>query len=160
MEMTNNNVKATKEMDLSKYNLTSKLLTGLVFSRNSLPTLAEFGLKNVYLDDYGYKCKYENCLFFLFNITNKHYDIFENKIAQFESFYDWYDIDEYKRMLVYKIGDVYWDDLNKYRQSISTGFSADFIAAVTIKSAIMLDGLKLDYSKEIFRYEANLTEAK
>lgn len=141
-----------KAMDLKSYNLTSKLLTGLIFNQNALPTLSEFGLKNVYIDDYGYKCKYDNCLFFLFNITKNFYDPFENKIVKFESFYDWYDVDDFRRMLVYKVGDVYKEDLFKYKSNVHKDYSIEFIEAVSPNASSLLENYKLDYSKEIFRY--------
>jgi len=141
-----------KAMDLKSFNLTSRLLTGLIFNKNSLPTLTEFGLKNVYIDDHGYKCKYDNCLFFLFNKTKSFYDSFENKIANFSSFYDWYDVDETKRMLIYKVGEVYLKDFKKYKLNAHEGYSIEFIEAVTPSSSLLLKDFKLDYSKEIFRY--------
>lgn len=145
-------MKIEEEMvDLSKYNLSSKILCGLIF-QSGLPTLVEFGLKNIYLDDYGYKCKYDNCVFFLFNVTYKMYNIFEKKIAQFESFYDWYDVDETKRMIVFKIGTVYLKDFQNFKNQSNTEFSNDFMAVVPKIGEHLLKNYKLDYSKEIYRY--------
>ena len=132
-------------------NITTRFLINLVFSKTSLPMLMESGLVNAYLDDYGYKCKYQNCLFFLFNTSSKYYSALENKIASFESFLDWYDIPETTlRMLVFKIGHTYRIDLNNLKHMNNFEFSEEFKRATRLEDNVKI---KLDYSKEIYRYQ-------
>lgn len=128
-------------------NLTTRILFGFIFDKNSLSALVSAGLINVYLDDYGTKNKYKNCLFFLFNVNNKYYNDLEKQIIGFKSFLDWYDINENTRMLVYKVGN-YKQDLEKFKSGEINGFSpmAEAVMPVTTINA------ELNYEKEIYRY--------
>lgn len=128
-------------------NLTTRILFGFIFDKNSLSTLISAGLINVYLDDHGAKTKYKNCLFFLFNTNNKYYNDLEKQVTSFKSFLDWYDINDNTRMLVYKVGS-YKNDLDRFKSGILTGFSptAEAVMPVTTINA------ELDYEKEIYRY--------
>ena len=132
-------------------NITTKFLVNLVFSKSALPMLIQSGLVNAYLDDYGYKCKYQNCLFFLFNTKNKYYDGLERKIASFASFLDWYDVDNSGlRMLVFKIGHAYQLDLHNLKHMKNFWYSEEFKRATKLEDNVQVN---LDYSKEIYRYK-------
>lgn len=132
-------------------NITTKFLVNLVFSKASLPMLMESGFVNAYLDDYGYKCKYQNCLFFLFNTDNRYYNALEKKIICFESFLDWYDIPETSlRMIVFKIGPVYQKDVENLKHMETSRFSEEFKKATRLEEGIRIE---LDYNKEIYRYQ-------
>lgn len=62
----------SKMIDLNLNN-TTKFLSPMIFTARgdeSLRVLVNFGLVNVYIDDYGYKSKYQYCLFYLFKPTD------------------------------------------------------------------------------------------
>lgn len=133
------------------FNITTKFLVNLVFNKSALPMLVESGLVNVYLDDYGYRCKYQNCLFFLFNTNNRYYYSLEKKITEFKAFLDWYDVDNSGlRMLVFKIGHAYQLDLRNLKQMRNLCFSEEFKRATRLEDNVTIN---LDYSKEIYRYK-------
>lgn len=137
-------------VDLSRFNMASKIFTGLVFSKGSLPMLVESGLINVYLDDYGHKCRYQNCILFLFNTSARFYPTLEQKVADFESFYDWYDVGvDKQRMLVFKIGKIYKEDFYNLKHMIPAKYSDEFKKVTNLHSDLIL---RIDHSKEIYRY--------
>ncbi len=98
---------------------TARFLTCMIFNKDALATLRTYGLVNVYLDDYGHSKKYKDCLFFLFHLKEtKDFDQFQFKLADFTSFYDFYDITtptNTMRMYVFKVHDLYRRDLFSFK---------------------------------------------
>ena len=135
--------------EISGLNLTTKLITSFIFMPESFSLLLGSGLVNAYLDDYGYRCKYKDCLFFLFNTKAKYYPDLEKKISSFKAFHDWYDIDDQFRMLVFKVGPNYKKDFKNFKVNKFDNFSTAALSVLPIRSF----NFELDYSKEIFRYE-------
>jgi hypothetical protein len=137
-------------IDLTRLNVTTKLFTGLIFNSSSLPMLVESGLINVYIDDYGHRCKYQNCILFLFNTSYRFYPTLEEKVTSFNSFYDWYDVGvDKQRMLVFKVGAVYQNDFYKLKHMIPGKYSDEFKKVTNLHSDLIMG---LDYSREIYRY--------
>lgn len=137
-------------VDLTRLNMTSKLFTGLIFNSSSLPMLVDSGLINVYIDDYGHKCRYQNCILFLFDTSFRFYSALEEKVASFQSFYDWYDVGAQKqRMLVFKVGPTYQNDFYKLKHMIPGKYSDEFKKVTNLHSDLIIN---MDLSKEIYRY--------
>lgn len=137
-------------VDLTRLNMTSKLFTGLIFNSSSLPMLVDSGLINVYIDDYGHKCRYQNCILFLFDTSFRFYSALEEKVASFQSFYDWYDVGTQKqRMLVFKVGPTYQNDFYKLKHMIPGKYSDEFKKVTNLHSDLIIN---MDLSKEIYRY--------
>jgi hypothetical protein len=135
----------TKNLNL---NLTSRTVINFIFKPESLPFLIRGGLINVYLDDYGYHAKHNHCLFFLFNLKNKDYLELEDTVTDFKSFFDWYDVGEDKRMLVYKVGVLYRKDLQKFKCNMLENLSRETTSLIPSLNK----NLNLNYSEEIYRY--------
>lgn len=133
-------------------NNSSRLLVPIIFSKENAHLLFNLGLKGVYLDDYGYRSKFNDCLFFLFNTTGKFYTEFEKKIIDFESFYDWYDVDSTHRMYVFRVSPVYKKDLLSFRNNKLNELSEEFYKITPEET--YLNGINVDLSKEIYRFEA------
>ena len=130
--------------------MTSKLFTGLIFNSSSLPMLVDSGLINVYIDDYGHNCRYQNCILFLFDTSFRFYSSLEEKVASFQSFYDWYDVGAQKqRMLVFKVGPTYQNDFYKLKHMIPGKYSDEFKKVTNLHSDLIIN---MDLSKEIYRY--------
>lgn len=137
-------------VNFARFNMASKLFTGLIFSRGALPMLVEAGLINAYIDDYGHKCRYQNCVLFLFNTSARLYTALEEKIVCFQSFYDWYDVGvDKQRMLVFKVGDAYQDDFYKLKHMIPTKYSDEFKKVTNLHTDLIM---RIDHSREIYRY--------
>jgi len=137
-------------------NNTTKFLSPLIFTSgaNASRLLANFGLVNVYLDDYGYKSKYNSCLFFLFKPTDKDaFEMFENKITNFDSFYDYYDVDD-MRMYVFKPSSIYHRDIELFKQGRFEEMSKDYKSL--LHQHINFNDVVVDIPKEIFRFELSL----
>ena len=137
-------------------NNTTKFLSPLIFTSgaNASRLLANFGLVNVYLDDYGYKSKYTSCLFFLFKPNDRNaFEMFEDKITNFDSFYDYYDVDE-KRMYVFRPNKIYHKDIELFKQGKFNEMSQDYKAL--LHKHISFDGVVIDIPKEIYRFELSL----
>jgi len=134
--------------------VSARILSSTVFKQSSFSMLRNYGLENVYVDDYGCNKKHENCLFYLFTPNRKvDYITFERSIADFNSFYDWYDIQD-KRMYVFKVNPLYLEDYHDIKQNRFHNLSSDFTA---INKAKFLDGdIFFDPSKEIYRFEERL----
>ena len=138
-------------------NNTTKFLSPMIFTSgaNASRLLANFGLVNVYLDDYGYKSKFNNCLFFLFKPTDKEaFEMFEDKITGFDSFYDYYDVED-MRMYVFRPSKIYHRDLELFKQGRFSDMSQDYKSL--LHKNISFDGVVIDIPKEIFRFEISLT---
>lgn len=134
--------------EIAGLNLTTKLITSFIFMPDSFSLLLGSGLVNAYLDDYGYRCKYKDCLYFLFNTQSKLYPDLEKKITSFKSFHDWYDVDDKFRMLVFKVGPNYKQDFKNFKSNKFDDFSTAALSVLPIRSF----NFELDYSKEIYRY--------
>lgn len=131
------------------HNLSTKFFLSLVFKRDSFPMLLASGLVNAYIDDYGYRCRYHNCLLVLFNTNAKYYPILEEKLSGFQAFHDWYDVNEHLRMLVFKIGIVYKKDFYNVKHMVDTNYSEEFKKVTNLQENLIMD---IDHSKEIYRY--------
>lgn len=130
--------------------VSARVLSLTVFKQSSFPMLRNFGLENVYIDDYGYTKKHENCLFYLYSPNRKvDYLSFERSIADFASFYDWYDVDD-KRMYIFKVNPIYLEDYHDIKQNRFNNLSPEFTEINKVK---LSDGdIFFDSSKEIFRF--------
>lgn len=143
---------------LMKYNAvkyvndSTRFLIPIIFSPEAVASLSIYGLQGVYLDDYGYRSKFLNCLFFLFKPKSSHYSEFEKKIADFESFTDWYELKDGKRMYVFKIHPAYYEDIESFRSNRLEEMSERFYEIS--EPGLNLLGVNVDLSKEIYRFEA------
>jgi hypothetical protein len=138
------------KVDLARFNMTSKLFAGLIFNKGSLPMLVESGLINVYIDDYGHRCRYQNCILFLFDTSFRFYSTLEEKVSSFQAFYDWYDVGvKGHRMLVFKVGQAYREDFYKLKHMIPGKYSEEFKKVTNLRSDLIM---RIDHSKEIYRY--------
>jgi hypothetical protein len=141
---------------------TARFLTPMIFNKDALAVLRTCGLVNVYLDDYGYRKKYKGCLFFLFNLRdNKEFAEFQNKIIDFTSFYDYYDVpnnENMMRMFVFKVHDVYLRDLFSFQHERFDEFSSSYLDILDHLSDFTQ--VKIDLSKEIYRFYPTLETIK
>lgn len=132
-------------------------LTPMIFNKDALAVLRTYGLLNVYLDDYGSTKKYKDCLFFLFKtIDTKDFHEFQHKIADFNSFYDYYDIETANgslRMFVFKVHDVYRRDLFSFRHSRFDELSDHFLHIVDEQD---FTEVKINVAEEIYRFSPSL----
>jgi len=136
---------------------TAKILSPIVVKKESFPMLRNYGLVNVFIDDYGSSYKYDNCLFYLFNpLQSVNYLEFERKLANFESFYDWYPVGEMK-MYVFHINPIYGIDLHNFKQNKFEGFGPDFQKIV---KDVDFEDVYFDLSKEIYRFSEHLLMQK
>jgi|694.fasta_scaffold05869_24 hypothetical protein len=133
---------------------TARFLTCMIFNKDALATLRIYGLVNVYLDDYGHSKKYRDCLFFLFHLKdNKDFDEFQFKLADFTSFYDFYDVvtpDNTMRMYVFKVHDVYRRDLFSFKHSRVDELSKSFLNIADPEADFTK--LQIDITQEIYRF--------
>jgi hypothetical protein len=132
-------------------------LTPMIFNKDALAVLRTYGLLNVYLDDYGSSKKYKDCLFFLFKIIDtKEFQEFQHKIADFNSFYDYYDMQTLNgslRMFVFKVHDIYRRDLFSFRHSRFDELSNHFL---NIADEVDFTQVKLNVCEEIYRFSPSL----
>jgi hypothetical protein len=142
---------------MTELTTTAKILSPVVFKKQSFPMLRNYGLVNVYIDDYGHKHKYENCLFYLFkpNLSANFLE-FERKLANFVSFYDWYEVDDLK-MYVFSINPLYGIDIVRFKQNQFTDFSEEFKEVI---KDVNFSDVYFDLSKEIYRFSEHLTIKK
>lgn len=140
----------------------ARYLIALIFNKDALAVLRTYGLVNVYLDDYGHSKKYKNCLLFLFKVNDtKDFTEFEVRIADFNSFYDYYDIetpDGTMRMYVFKVHDLYHQDLFSFRHERFDELSKHFMNISD--SELDLSQVKIDLSEEIYRFHHVLKTIK
>lgn len=137
-------------VNIASLNLTTKLLSGFIFAPESLVPLLDFGLVSIYLEDYGHRLKYKNCLLALFDTRNPKYALAEQKITEFPSFSDYYDLkdDSGLRMLVFKVLPNLVVDLSSFKSGIME-FSD---AALKVMPVVAFKNITLDIEKEIYRY--------
>jgi len=140
-----------KDVPVNLVNEASRFLIPIIFSKDNSSILYSFGFKGVYVDDYGYRSKFENCLFFLFNTKAKFFTEFEKKIANFDSFIDWYDVDENLRMFVFRVNELYHADIQAFKDNRLNELSENYYE---VSHPISLVGINVDLSKEIYRFEA------
>lgn len=133
--------------------VTAKLLSPMIIHKESFSLLKNYGLENVYVEDYGHRNKYFNCLFFLFN-PNPRVDFFkfEKELSGFKSFYDWYEVGD-KKMYVFRVGHVYLRDLAMFKQNRFQDLSPEYHALIPKEQ---LNHIYFDHSKEIYRFSDNL----
>jgi hypothetical protein len=141
---------------------TARYLTTMVFTRDALAVLRTYGLVNVYLDDYGHTKKYKDCLFFLFHLKDdKEYAQFEVKLADFNSFYDYYDIVNEQgtmRMYVFKVHELYRRDLFSFRHERFDEFTRYYLDIAD--SEVDFSKVKINIPDEIYRFHLHLETIK
>jgi hypothetical protein len=139
-------------------NYTTRFLSPLIFTARgdeSLRVLLNFGLINVYIDDYGYKSKYLYCLFYLFKPTDKAaFEEFQKKITSFDSFYDYYEVED-KIMFVFRVNSIYRRDIEMFKQNRFHDMSEDY--KLLFHRNIKFNDIDMDLPKEIYRFEEYLT---
>lgn len=133
-------------------NEATRILVPIIFSKDNIAILNSFGFKGVYLDDYGYRSKFENCLFFLFNVKVKFFTEFEKKIVSFDSFTDWYDVDDNHRMYIFRVNSLYHKDIQAFRNNKLNELSENYYL---VSHPVSLNGINVDLSKEIYRFEGS-----
>jgi hypothetical protein len=92
---------------------------------------------------------------------NKEFEEFQNKIADFTTFYDYYDIpnnENMMRMFVFKVHDVYLRDLFSFQHERFDEFSSSYLDIVDSLSDFTQ--VKIDLSKEIYRFYPALETIK
>lgn len=140
-------------------NDTSKYLSHLIFKPGSMTSLLQFGLENVYIDDFKHRCKYAECLLFLvdpiYPTKSKTFEEFQEKIINFSSFYDYYEIDN-KTMYVFKIPESLIMDYHIFRLKQYHNLSNVFWESMGTKSSLDFNHVKFDVEKEIYRFNTNL----
>lgn len=141
---------------------TARFLTCMIFNKDALATLRTYGLVNVYLDDYGHSKKYKDCLFFLFHLKEtKDFDQFQFKLADFTSFYDFYDITtptNTMRMYVFRVHDLYRRDLFSFKHGRFDEFTTHFKSICDPETNF--SEVKLDITQEIYRFHHFLETIK
>ena len=139
-------------------NNSTRFLSPLIFTargEESLRVLLNFGLINVYVDDYGYKSKYLYCLFFLFKPTDRAaFNEFQKKITNFDSFYDYYELED-KIMFVFRVNSIYRRDIDLFKQNRFHDMSDDY--KILFHRNIKFNDIDMDIRKEIYRFEEYLT---
>lgn len=139
---------------------TAKYLTPLIFNKEALSSLAAFGLVNVYFDDYGQHNKYNNCLFFLFAVNHDaEYDRLEKTLANFKSFYDYYDVLENGmelRMFVFRVHDVYLQDLFSFKSERFDELSPRFYSIS--EAGVGPEDFKFNFQDEIYRFNLKIVK--
>lgn len=150
-------------MEYSKLNSTAKFLSQFIFQGTSLQILRNFGLENVYIQDYGYKNRKEYCLFFLvkpiFKIDSIDYKQFEDKIISFESFYDWYEVFEdgvEKRMYVYSVHPSYREDYYNFTSRMYHRLSDDYWSLLGVRTKLDISHVEFLLENEIYRFDKSL----
>lgn len=144
------------------FNQTTKILYSLIFEQGSLDLLRRVGLINAYLDDYGARKKYKNCIFFLFKVNDSiiqqrkdglEVRSFLASIVEFMSFYDFYETEE-GWMFVFKYNVKMKADVQAFRESRFEDFSSTFKEVVCPTCDKLKENpIKIDADKEIYRYE-------
>ena len=138
-------------------NESTNILYGLIFQQGSIPTLRKAGLLGIYLDDYGARKKYRDCIFFHFKVpeglliqtrTGITAANLLNNITEFKSFYDFYETDE-GTMFVFKYNPVFRQDVIHFREGKFSQFSKTF-KEIVYSSPV--SDREIDLTKEIYRY--------
>lgn len=149
--------------DFQDLNDTSKYLSHLIVKPGSMSSLINFGLENIYIDDYRHRCKYIDCLFFLMNPSlsrdSKSYEEFEKKIISFESFYDYYETDEVSKnpsfkkiMYVFKIPDNLVIDYHFFRLKQYHNLSDLFWQSIGARVPLDFTHVEYNIENEIYRF--------
>lgn len=150
---------------VNKPTMTTRYLTPLIFNKDAVATLRVYGLVNVYLDDYGASKRYKDCMFFLFQTSrDAEYDSFEKKIADFNSFYDYYEVENIQqpefpmRMYVFKVHKVYLRDLFSFKHGRFDELTRAFLDISDPE--LDISTLKIDITEEIYRFKLKLETIK
>lgn len=147
---------------MNKLTMSTRFLTPIIFNKDALATLRTFGLVNVYLDDYGHSKRYKDCLFFLFHPKyTSDFDSFEHKIAEFNSFYDYYDIETphyTARMYVFKVHDLYRKDLFSFKSNRLFDLSSSFYEVS--EPDLDLSEQQVNIQDEIYRFNLYLESVR
>jgi hypothetical protein len=139
-------------------NYTTSVLYPLVFQKGSLKTLKNVGLLGVYIDDYGSRKKYRNCIFFHFKVKSEFLNTsrqgvkiqgFMESVLEFNSFYDFYETDE-GLMLVFKYNPMFSNDVKRFKEGEFSKFSSMFLTQVNNE---FTSDVEMDLSKEIYRFK-------
>ena len=140
-------------------NDTSKYLSHLIFKPGSLKYLLQFGLEDTYIDDFKHRCKYENCLLFLINpvypVNSKTYQEFEEKIVNFKSFYDYYEVDK-KIMYVFKVPEGLILDYQTFKIKDYSNLTDSFWESIGAKNPLNFNHVNFNVENEIYRFDTNL----
>ena len=93
-------------------------------------------------------------MFFLFEpVDTVAFKAFEEKITSFDSFFDYYEVDE-RIMYVFKPNKVYHRDIELFKQGRFQEFSEDY--KLLLHKDINFSGVEVDITKEIYRFEESL----
>gem|GEM_PF-6144291 len=139
-------------------NYSTNVLYSLVFKKGSLSTLKNVGLLGIYIDDYGSRKKYRRCIFFHFKLKNEFLKNskegiaiqgFMKNIAEFKSFYDFYETDE-GLMIVFKYNVLFIKDIKTFKEGKFSKFSSTFLRLVNDEYT---KDTEIDLSREIYRYK-------
>jgi hypothetical protein len=133
-------------------NQSTRFLCGIIFNKKNVSLLKSFGLVATFVDDYGYRSKYQDCLFFLFKSDTHYFAEFEKRVVDFESFFDWYDVNDKLRMYVFKVDSTYRKDLDNFKGNRLNEMSELFYEVQN--TPVILANIDVDLSKEIYRFEA------
>ena len=151
--MTESELYNSKMIGLNLNN-TTRFLSPLIFTARgdeSLRVLLNFGLINVYIDDYGYKSKYLYCLFYLFKPTDQTaFEEFQKKVTSFDTFYDYYEVDD-KIMFVFRPNQIYRRDIEMFKQNRFHDMSEDY--KLLFHRNTKFNEIDMDLTKEIYRFE-------
>jgi len=145
--------------DYSNYNDTTKYLSHLIFKPSSMVALRTYGLENVFIDDYSHRCKYIDCLLFLVNpkfpVSSKTYEEFQDKLINFISFSDYYEI-ENKVMYVFKIPKDLIMDFHHFRLKNYKNLSDEFWQSLGARVPLDFSHVRFDVEKEVYRFNTNI----
>jgi len=151
-------------MPFNQFNNTSKFLSHLIFQNESFSVLKNFGLENVFIGDYGYKRMHNFCLYFLINpqvdIDGIDYAKFEEKITSFDSFYDWYDIEDKKktkRMYVFNVHPFYREDFYNFTNNNFKKLSKSYWKSLGARVELDISHVEFLLENEIYRFKNTLT---
>lgn len=154
--------------DFQDLNDTSKYLSHLIIKPGSISSLINFGLENIYIDDFKHRCKYVDCLLFLMNPSisrnSKTYEEFEKKIVSFESFYDYYETEEVSKytqfkkiMYVFKIPDHLVLDYHFFRLKQYHNLSDLFWQSIGAKVPLDFTHIEYNIENEIYMFDKSLS---
>jgi hypothetical protein len=143
-------------------NLTTKYLSKFIFTPESLEELYDTGLSKVYVDDYGVKVKYENCLLFLFSPVRyqaerertNNFDALMGKMSDFDSFYDYYEIKDpfESTMVVFNVPSTLTTDLFRFKKSAYQSLSEPCLDLLGLSSIDTYTIPTFHIEEEVYRF--------
>lgn len=142
-------------------NYATRLLYAMIFKGNEFDILKNNGLVSCYIDDYGAKKKYKNCIFFLFKMkptdhikakgkTLEAFKFLESMTSVF-TMVDYYEVDEEQCMFVFKCPKVFKEDLLKFKEGKLGRLHVDFHRMAYPE---LLEDQEMNWKQEIYRMEA------